>query len=188
MANPAELLTQLNTRLRDSQNLTFTSDEKTEILTEAINDPFVTYPVRDTSLSTIASTYSYTLPTGIRDVFEVGIDLSGTGVATPIPRDSYDIVDGVLYFNDTSLPEGKTIVLVGNKKLTYASSDIPTQLCEYVLHLAMVSAFELLKTSLTTRFLKNDMTMTDIIQSIATHQRRADELRRTITNQRLVTL
>lgn len=184
----SDLKTRLNTWLRDTQNLTFTDDEKTEILKEAVNDPFVAYPVRDTSLTTAANTYSYTMPTGVRDVFEVGLDINSDGVFHLINPDSYDIINGTIYFKDKGMPSGKAIQIIGNKKLDYQSSDFPTQLQEYVLHMAMIAAFEMLKTSLTTRFVKNDMTMSDIIQSIATHQRRAEELRRSIANQRLVTI
>ena len=183
-----DLKTRLNTWLRDTQNLTFTDDEKTEILKEAVADPFVAYPVKDTSLTTAAGTYTYTMPSGIRDVFEVGLDINSDGIFHLVNPDTYDIINGEIHFNDKGLPSGKTIQVIGNKKLDYLSADFPVQLQEYILHLAMIAAFEMLKTSLTNRFLKNDMTMSDIIQSIATHQRRAEELRRTITNQRLVTL
>lgn len=183
-----DLKTRLNTWLRDTQNLTFTDDEKTEILKEAVADPFVSYPVRDTSLTTASNDYTYTLPTGVRDVFEIGLDMNSDGIFHIVNPDSYDIINGEIHFNDKTIPSGITIQVVGNKKLDQDSTDFPVQLQEYVLHLAMIAAFEMLKTSLTNRFLKNDMTMSDIIQSIATHQRRAEELRRSIVNQRLVTL
>lgn len=183
-----DLKTRLNTWLRDSANRSFTDAEKTEILTEAINDPYVFNVVRDTSLSTATNTYSYTAPTGIEAIFELGVDIDSNGVFHAIPRDSYELINGTIYFSDTHLPTGKTIQIVGKSKLTSSSTDFPTKIQEYVLHLAMVSAFEMLKTKLVTRFLTNDMTVSDINNAIATHKQRAAELRQAITNQRLVTL
>lgn len=76
-----------NTWLRDTQNLTFTDDEKTELLTAALNDPLATTVVRDTSLTTIAGTYSYTAPTGISEIYELGLDVNGDGIFHLIPRE-----------------------------------------------------------------------------------------------------
>lgn len=184
----SDLKTRLNTWLRDAQNLTFTDAEKTEILTEAINDPFVASIVRDTSITIVAGTYTYNVPTGIDAFFELGYDKNGDGLFHVIPREYYDVINGVIYLSIKSLPAGRSLIVVGKNKLTTASTDYPARVQEYILHLAMVGAFEMLKTSLTTRFVKNDMTMADIINSINTHKQRAEELRRTITNQRLVTL
>lgn len=182
------LKVRFNTWLRDTQNLTFTDDEKTELLTAALNDPLATTVVRDTSLTTIAGTYSYTAPTGIGAIYELGLDLNGDGIFHLIPREQYDLINGAIYFNTNALPAGKTIQIVGKSKLDATSADIPVKVQDYVLHIAMVNAFEMLKTSLTTRFVKNDMTMSDIINSINTHKQEAVRLRQDIINQRLVTL
>lgn len=187
MTTFADLKTRLNTKLRDSQNLTFTDDEKTEILTVAINDPYVYTLTRNASLTTAASTYAYALPTDVEEVFDLFLDTDGNGVGYHVSREDYDVIDGYIRARVT-WPENTPIILFCKTKLDSASTDYPVKMQEYILELALVEAFELLKTSLTTRFLKNDMTMADIIQSIATHQRRAEELRRAIINQRLVTL
>lgn len=188
-ASLAQLKTRLNTRLRDTANTTFTSGEKDEMLIEAISDPFVYIADRDTSITTVANQSVYTAPDGFDDIYELGYDYNSDGYAQPIPRDSYDLLNGQIIFrpNAKALASGKTLHVIGKRKL--ATTDIfPDRVQEYVLELAMVAAFEMLKTSLTTRFVKNDMTMGDIINSINTHKARAAELRRSLINQRLVVL
>lgn len=184
----SDLLITLNTELSDTANTTFTAAEKTQFLTKAINDPYVYSVTRDTSLTTLASTYSYTAPTGLDAIFELGLNIDGDGIFHQVPREDYDLINGVIYFNTNSLPTGKTIQIVGKSKLTTVTSDFPTKVQDYIIELSIVNAFEFLKTKLTTRFLKNDMTMADIINSISTHKQRAAELRQALINQRLVTL
>ncbi len=184
----SDLLTRLNTRLRDAANTTWTAAEKTEALTIAINDPYVYGVTRDTSLTTSSSVYSYTLPSGVSMVYRLMVDLDGDGIASPVARTSWEVINGVLYLLDQSIPAGKTLTIIGKNKYTSSTSDYPTNVQEYILELAMVEAFELLKSSLTSRFLKNAITMADIVQSITTHKQRAAELRASITNQQLVDL
>lgn len=184
----ANLKSRLNVWLRDGSDRTWTSAEKDELLVAAIADPYAYKVVRDTSLSTITSTYSYTAPSGIESIYELGLDADGNGIFHALPRDAYDLIGGTIYFTDTGLPSGKTIQIVGKSKLTTSTTDFPTNVQEYILHLACAEAFEMLKTSLTSRFLKNDITMSEIVQSIGTHRSRANELKQSIANQRLVTL
>lgn len=185
----SQLKTRLNTRLRDTGNLTFTSAEKDEMLIEAIADPYVYIADRDTSLTTVDSQSVYPMPDGFDDIYEIGIDINADGYVSPIPRSEYDVLNGNLIFASSSktLTAGKTLHIYGKRKLT--TTDIfPDKVQEYILSLAIVGAFEMLKTSLTTRFVKNDMTMTDIVKSIQTHEQRAEKYRRSLINQHLTTL
>jgi len=185
MATITSLKTRFNTWLRDADDTTFTSAEKDELLLAAVNDPYVFTITRDSSLTTVINQSSYTLPTGLYGLTDLYIDQNQDGFPFRIPHDWYDEIGGVIYFDHfpRNLPASKPMICVGKLKLT-TTDTIPTYLEEYILHLAMVNAFELLKSSLTTRFLRNDMTMSELIASIHTHQIAALTARATLPNRR----
>lgn len=182
-----DLLTRFNTKLRDSTNLTFSAAEKTDVLTSAINDPYVAKPTVDTSLTTAANTYSYTLPDGLSEIFDLGLDMDSDGIFHHVARDNYELIDGNIYFTNKALPTGKTIQLRARQKLT-TNDTFPDKVQDYILELAQAGAFELLKTSKTSRFVKNDITMVELLASINSHKAEAARLRQDLINQRLVTL
>src|SRR5882724_5397500 len=154
-----------NTRLSDTSNVTFSSAEKDEFLTKAYNDGYNYGVTRDTSLATSSGTYSYTLPTGITNVFELYIDMDGTNAFRhPIERADYDVISTTLYIRST-LPSGRALLLVGEKKYT-TSDSMPDLNQDYVLELAHIEALKFLKSKLATRFLKNDITMAEILHAI----------------------
>lgn len=185
---PAEILARFNTRMRDTADRTFTSSEKDEFYASALDDQYTSTVTRDTSLSTVANQASYNLPTGFTDnVTEFGYDVNGDGFPYFLDRTSFDVMGGVLTLDreHRGLPSGKTIHLIGMKKLT-ASDSVPDYLVPYIIELMSIEAFETLKSGLTTRFLKNDITMSEIIASLNTHRQRAAELRSTLQNKRSV--
>ena len=81
---------------------------------------------------------------------------------------------------------GSTLILVGKRKLS-TTDLIPDFLQEYVLRLADILAYEELMASFNTRFLKNDVTMSDLSQTIRAHQARITDLRKGLSNRREVT-
>lgn len=183
----SQLLTKLNTRLRDGGNTTWSAAEKNEILSQAINDPYVYIVDRDDTTTTTANTATY--PSPFQEIYDMYIDINDDTFPMHIPRSNYDIVNGNIYMDRSmrSLATGHSLIIYGKKKLT--DSDLyPDIVQDYILEMAMVGAFEMLKTSLTSRFVKNDITMAEVIQSINTHRQEAARLRQGIINQRLVTL
>jgi len=180
----AQLLTRLNTLLSDSTDKTFTSTEKGEFLTNAFNDPSVYSVQRDVSLTTVANQYNYTVPTGYSDITDIFIDIDADGIGTKVARNTYDIINGVIYFsNIRTLPASKTIILFGKKKLT-TSDNIPDMLQEYVLVLAQIEAYRFMKNKYATRFLKNDVSMSELIASLTDLERKAESLRKNLLNRR----
>lgn len=182
----AQMRTRQNRRLKDPTDITFTSSEKDEFLTTAIADPYVFDITRDTSITTAASTASYDLSgLDITEVTDIGIDMVGDGYPEPITRDGYDIIDGTLYFEGRyrGVPADKTLYITGKRKLT-ASNSIPEFLQEYVLRLADINAYEELIASFTTRFLKNDVTMSGLQSTIRGLQIRVSDLRKNLANRR----
>lgn len=183
----SQLKVKFNTRLRDTTNVTWTSGEKDDILSAAILDPFVYIVDTDKTLVTVANQPEYTSP--VQAITDMQIDTNGDGYPKPVPREAYDLINGVIRFGRAykGIPAGKTLYVTGEIKLTDFDT-YPDMIQEYILQTAMAEAFEMLKTSLTSRFVKNDMTMSEIVQSISTHRAEAARLRSQIMNQRPVTL
>lgn len=185
---PATILSRFNTRMRDSEDTTFTSGEKDEFYAAALDDPYCTKLTRDTSLTIVANQPTYTIPTGfVGNLTDVGYNVNDYGYTRYLDREAFDCIDGTLIFSYgySSLPAGKTLYLVGEKQLA-TSDSAPDYLVPYIIELMTIEAFEFLKSNLTTRFLRNDITMSEIIAAISTHERRAEKLRATLANRRSV--
>lgn len=183
MATYNEMLDRLDTMLSDANDRTYTSSEKEEFLNSAYNDPSVFDIVRDATITTTANDPSYTVPATMDEVLDVMIDIVGDGYPQRVSRNSYQIISGTLYFDYTqkALLGDKTLVLIGKKKIT-TSDDLPSFLQEYVLHVASIYALEFLKNKFAGRFLKNDVSMTELIAAINTHRQRAAELKKNLAN------
>jgi hypothetical protein len=182
------LQTKLSTRLNDSSDRTFSSSEKTEMLTSAIQNEHVYDIIRDDSNTTTANTASYDISgTGITDLTDVQVDVLGDGFGHPIDRDGYEVMGDTLYFDPAKkgIPADKTLILIGKQKLT-ESDQIPEFLQEYVLTLATVEAYRLLAATYTTRFLKNDVTLAEILRNIQDLENKAAQLRTNLRNRRSV--
>lgn len=175
-----QLKTKLNTRLRDSDDRTFDDAEKVEAIEQAILDPYVVEIVRTTAATT-ANTASYARPAGIDKVAWINIDMQGDGFEEPIDQGAWEEVGGNIIFDRTykGIPAGKTLLIYGEKKLT-TSDTFKDNLQPYILELAHIWCLELLKSELATRFLKNDMTMSDLINLINTRERRVIDLRKNL--------
>lgn len=184
----SQLQDKLNTRLGDATDRTYQSSEKTEFLNSAINDEYVFDIVRDDSITTVADQASYDISgTGVTDVIDVSIDIRGDGYPEPMARSAYDVVGDTLYFDGVykGLPADKTLIILGRGKLT-TTDTIPEFLQEYVLTLAHIEALMELATTYTTRFLKNDVTLSEIIAQKRELEAKANRLRVTLRNRHSV--
>ena len=183
----AQLRTRLNITLSDQSDKTFSSGEKDEFMNRAVNDPAVFKIARDNSLTTDSTTLIYALPDNTQEVTDVFVDILGDGVGALIDRDSYDVIDGSLYFQEVHKPliNNKNIILFIKKKLTINDS-IDDFLQEYVLVLSEIEAYSFMKNKFSTRFLKNDVTMAELLNSISERKVHAQELRRQLANKRAI--
>lgn len=178
----------VNVWLRDPTNLTWTAPECTDLLLTAFNDPYVNIIDFDSSTLTVANQPQYPVPGQFITVTDVSIDAAGDGYWVPLDSSDYQVINGQIIFTrfNKMMPAGKTLAIYGVRPLTTADS-IPFSYQEYILHQATAEAFELLKSSLTSRFVKNDVTMAGIIQSIQTHRQQAQYLRTRLGNNYAVT-
>lgn len=181
-------MTRFNKRMRDTEDRTFTSSEKDEFYASALDDPYCTKLSRDDSLTVVANQSVYTMPTGfVGNLTDIGYDVNNYGYTHYLDRQAFEVVDDQLIFHYSyqNLPAGKTLYLIGQKKLA-TSDNVPEYLVPYIIELMSIEAFETLKSGLTTRFLKNDITMSEIIASISTHERKAASYRSNLANKRSV--
>lgn len=178
-ATKSQLLTRLNVKSRDGGDITFTAQEKNEALTTAINDPWVVSVVRDTSLTTSSSTDNCAVPSTITTVLKAGVQYNTYG--KPADIDGWAVYGGRIYFDDL-LPSGKTLVLIGNYKLTQYDA-IPDSRQEYVLVLAKLELVKYLQQSLANTFLTNDMTMDQLVTLENVLSREAENWRTKFANQ-----
>lgn len=182
----SQMLDRLNTKLSDSTDKTFTSSEKTEFLTSAYNNASNFIIDRDTSLTTVTDQYNYTVPTGFTEPTDIFIDLDSDGIGRRIPRNMYDVINGVIYFsNNLTLTANCTLILFGKNKLD-TSDNLPDFLQDYVLTLAQIEAYEFMKNKYSTRFLKNDVSMGELVTSLNQLEQKAATLRKNLSNRRVV--
>lgn len=160
-------LAELDTILGDSADVTFTSAEKTRALTRAWNDQYVVSHTWDDSLTYTTGTYQYSLDnlTTLSDIY-----LSTTGSSRPMPDPIdgglWEVIDGNIQFNskaDRIIPTGYTLYLKGNVKLTTDDTLDNVNLQEYVLASAGVNTLTLLGFKKANLFVKNDLTMAELI-------------------------
>lgn len=163
----AAFLTELNIRVGDTDNFTFTPEEKTSALTEAFNDDYVITDKWSTSLTFTQGTYQYTLPSGVDVIYDIAIKPDNS-VNEPETIDAglWEVWDGVLQFKNSAsniIPTGYTLYL--KSKTKYDSSDTVTEVNvqEYILNLAQLRLYKIMLAKKSMRFLKNDTTISEIV-------------------------
>lgn len=157
-------LTELNIRIGDSDNFTFTPEEKTSALTEAINDSYVVRQGWDTTLSYTAGTYQYPLPTGTTVVLDIGIKRDNSQDNPESIGGGWSVVANNIQFSGlSSIPSAYTMYLLTAYKYTSSDTIAETNLQEYVLSLAQLRLYKIMLAKKTMRFLKNDTTVSEIV-------------------------
>lgn len=158
------LYDELNIILGDNDDFTFTPEEKQRALTQAINDRYVVKAA--TGTFTYDNTVrAYAMPSGVTTVRNLQFNTTDSWNQT-LPGDSYDVIDGTIYIDFDyryMIPQGATITVIGNNKLTTTDTISATNLQEYILTLAHYNTLALLGTKKTNRFIKNDTNMGEII-------------------------
>lgn len=164
-----ETKTELNITLGDSDNVTFTPEEKIRALQKAWNDSYVVKVVWDSTLTFDASTSTYTIPTVIDTVKGIYLSNNNSADVFPDPIDAglWSVIDGSIHFSSLAgrtIPQGYTLFIKGGKKYDYATDTLPTvNLQEYVIALAGYNTLMLLGYKKANLFLKNDTSMGELI-------------------------
>ena len=185
MALIADLLTQLNTALRDSDNFTFTVAEKTEALRSAIEDDPMVYIVdTDSSNTLVANTYSY--PTPFETTLQIGYDAYSDGSFEPILRGYWEEYNGNIIIDRTAeLPAGKKLYLRGLSPLK-STANVPGTMRKYIVASATVACVDMLMESKVNRFNRNDATMAEMQMVRQNALQTVNRLRSRLRNKRTV--
>lgn len=176
----AEALANLNIDLNDTDNFTFTEDEKTRALEEAWNDPYNVSSVWDESLVYSTSTYEYTLPATIDYVKGLYYKDASTSFPDPIPSDAFETVNGKIYISPEYqyyFLDGATIAIKGQHQLD-VTDDLSQDRQEYVLKLAHYNTLRRLGAQKVNKFLKNDTSMAEIVALRTSLEREIAQMRR----------
>ena len=163
--NFADALENLNIDLNDTDNFTFTAEEKTRALEEAWRDAYNTANVWDETTTYSTSTYSYAIPASIKVVKGLYYKDASTSFPSPLGSDAWEAVDGNIKISPEYqyvLTDGSTLVFKGVKQLT-TTDDLSDDRIEYILKLAHLNTLRRLGGQKANRFLKNDTSMAEII-------------------------
>lgn len=161
-----QLKTELNTALGDDDNFTFTDNEKTRALTEAVNDRYVVDEVFDDSLTYSTSTWQYTVPSAVTVVQELQMAFSDDSSPERIPKEAWEVVDDKIHIDVRYrhiLRDGRTLYVKGLNKLDAGDTITKVGTQEYILNLAQYNTLKLLTQKKVNRFLKNDTTMSELV-------------------------
>lgn len=162
------LLAKLNIRLGDTDNFAFTTEEKTELLTEAFEDEYVIKQVYDDSLTFDTSTYQYARPSGLTTVTGIAYKISASTTDFPetIGAGVWSMVGDNIQFQTIAsriIPQGYTLYLTGNYKYTVDDTVTEPRIQQYILNLAQLNAMDGVGLKKVLKFIKNDTSMADII-------------------------
>ncbi len=161
----ATALENLNIDLNDTDNFTFTAEEKTRALEEAWRDAYNTASVWDETTTYSTSTYSYAIPASIKVVKGLYYKEASTSFPTPIGSDAWELVNGYVKISPEyqyTFADGSTLVFKGTKQVATTDS-LAEDRIEYILKLAHLNTLRRLGAQKANRFLKNDTSMAEII-------------------------
>lgn len=166
----AQTYDEMNIVLGDTENITFTPEEKARALKKAWNDSYVVSYVTDSSLTFSNGVNSYATPTGFTVVTEIGIS-PGNSLASdfvsPIPGNIWETQGSNITFKNNAnsiLSSNYTLYLKGRYKYSWQTDTLPTpNLQEYVIALGAYNTLGLLGYKKANLFLKNDLTMAELI-------------------------
>lgn len=188
MASLIDIKVRLNKKLRDTDNATFTDDEKVEAITAAIEEGLVGVAEFDTSKTFTNGVRLYNLGNNIRAVYEIKLDTAQNGDFRSLTGDAYEYLVPYLRFRmkyAQSIPTGAVMEIAWFRKLT-ATDDIPDYAVPYVLKMAIYNTTQLLGAGKVNRFLRNDTSMGEILQFGAQQFKEAERIKKTLPGRRFI--
>lgn len=165
--NEAALLAELNIRIGDTDNFTFTSNEKTSALTEAFNDDYVVKDKWDTTLTFDTGTYQYAKPSDVDVVLDIYLRPDNSqDEPEKIDSSLWEVIGSNIHFKNYAsniIPDGYTLYLRAKTKYDSDDTIIETNLQEYILTLAQLRLYKIMLNKKSMRFLKNDTSVAEIV-------------------------
>lgn len=166
----SEFYDELNIRIGDTDNFTFTTEEKQAALTDTYRDDVVGQITIDTSLTYASGDYQYPLPATMTAVKDIYLSPVSTDYPAPLDSSYYTVVDGNIEFiNSTKnvITDGNTLYVRGWTPYTVDDSipDTNTNLIGYILVATQLKLYRTLLNKKSFRFLRNDTSVSEIVAS-----------------------
>ncbi len=163
-------LDEVNVTINDSDDVTFTPEQKARALKKAWNDSYVVDDVTDSSLIFVTGTRTYPLPSGFTTVVEIGLSTGNSlnvDFVSPIASDLWEVQGtNIVFKNDANsiIPTNYTLYIKGRKKLDWGADTLDaTNMQEYVIALGSYNTLALLSYTKVNLFLKNDTSLSELI-------------------------
>lgn len=178
-----ESLAEVNIRLGDSNNVTFTVEEKTQAVQRAWDDSSAVQENWDSSLIYDNQTSDYAQPSGVDNILDIYIRPSASNDTEPekVDQGLWEVFDGYIRFKNsaqTFIPNGATLYIKSYKKVDYESDTITNKsLKQYIIALGAWNTLEMLGYKKANLFLKNDTTMGELVTLRRELQREVIRLR-----------
>lgn len=160
------LLTELNVRIGDTDNFTFTSDEKTSAINEALNDDYAITDKWDTSLTFVTGTYQYAKPSDVDVVNDIYIKADNSqDYPEKIASSLWEVQGANIQFKPgaDTIPNGYTLYLKAKTKYSTSDTIAEVSVQQYILALAQLRLYRIMLAKKSMRFLKNDTTVGEIV-------------------------
>ncbi len=179
--NYQDTLDELNITLGDSEDVTFTPEEKARALQKAWKDSYVTKPIWDNTLVFSSSSYSYPKPAGVQVVKDIYTQTSSDQFPAPISNELWSVEGDNIQLSTRAkytFNQGQNLIVKGTTKYDYTTDTITDDtLQEYVIALAGVNTLALLGYKKANLFLKNDTSMAELVTLRRELQNEVRELR-----------
>lgn len=179
----AEAQTLLDIDLNDSDNFTFTPEEKQSALRQAWNDPYNIATAWDESLTYDQSTYQYAKPATIKNVKSLAYKTTSEPFPVRLDSGSWETVGSNIYLTPEiryDIPQGATLIIRGNNPIA-TTSDVADDRQEYVLKVARYNLLSMLGGKKVNKFLQNDTTTAEIMAMRQTLEREIAQMRKQFT-------
>jgi len=178
-----QTLAQVNITLSDTNNVTFSPEEKTRATQKAWNDSSVVEEYWDSSLTFDRTISDYTKPSGVDNILDIYIYPDNTNITNPqkIAQDLWEDFGGYIRFKNYAaqyIEDGYSLYIKSWKKLDYDADSITGKnLQEYVIALASWETLGMLGYKKANLFLKNDTSMGELVTLRRELQREVVRLR-----------
>lgn len=189
LASFPQLKARLNLRLRNTNNRMLNDAEVVDALTNAYNDPYVYQVVLDNSTTSVAYQAQYAVPSTLSTVLDIRLDSNADGYGDNVDSSAWEQIGDQIYFNRNhkNMLSGKPLIMIGIQQLGVADL-IPDLVQDYLLTMANIACVEMFKNGYAGFFLKNSVTMGELINHLTTLRQEAERLRQAIAVQRPITL
>lgn len=162
-----QLKTELNIRLGDADNFAFTDDEKTSVLTEAINDGDVVQDTWNNYIVYDSTQFQYPVPNDVSAIYDLYVNpTNDASRLEKVDPNLWERVGDNIHFKNGAgdyLTSGDTVYIRGAIKLSADDTITELRVREFVLKLAHLKCMSMYGTKKAFKFVKNDTSVAEVV-------------------------